>query len=105
MYFSVGIKEQTNGEEKMAKQDEQGKHLCAGDFETDPFLFNRIPEPFSWGFSDGDTYTDNFATHPKSVYIAFICTVKSYAKKTPILSIAAISITAVNSTSILFSTI
>lgn len=26
------------------------------DAETDPFEFNRIPEPFIWGFYDGDTY-------------------------------------------------
>lgn len=26
------------------------------DCETDPFLYNRLPRPFVWGFFDGDTY-------------------------------------------------
>lgn len=48
----------------MANGD-NAKHICAADFETDPFLFNRIPEPFSWGFYDGDNYTDYFAETPE----------------------------------------
>jgi len=31
------------------------KFACA-DSETDPFKFNRIPEPFLWGYFDGENY-------------------------------------------------
>ncbi len=32
------------------------KKLAVFDFETDPFLFGRVPEPFAWGFYDGENY-------------------------------------------------
>ena len=34
------------------------KRIGTLDAETDPFLFNRTPEPFCWGFFDGDDYVD-----------------------------------------------
>src|ERR1700733_1051388 len=32
------------------------KRLCSVDTETDPFLYNRVPEPFWVGFYDGEEY-------------------------------------------------
>ena len=34
-----------------------GKKIAVIDFETDPFLFGRLPRPFAWGFFDGEIYT------------------------------------------------
>lgn len=32
--------------------------IAVFDFETDPFLYDRVPEPFCWGFYDGTLYTE-----------------------------------------------
>ena len=34
------------------------KKIGVIDFETDPFLFGRIPKPFAWGFYDGTVYKE-----------------------------------------------
>jgi hypothetical protein len=44
------------------------KPITACDCETDPFLFNRVPEPFIWGFADGENFvhfnkTEEFVEH------------------------------------------
>ena len=32
--------------------------IATVDCETDPFLYNRFPKPFTWGFYDGEKYID-----------------------------------------------
>jgi len=32
--------------------------ICTFDFETDPFKYGRTPQPFCWGFYDGQDYWD-----------------------------------------------
>jgi DNA polymerase elongation subunit (family B) len=32
--------------------------FCVIDAETDPFLYGRIPQPFAWGYYDGEKYVD-----------------------------------------------
>ena len=67
----------------MAKKKEKSRHICAGDFETDPFLFNREPEPFSWGFYDGDNYADYFADTPEECTDSFYNHLKELVKENP----------------------
>lgn len=37
---------------------ETQKRICVFDSETDPFFGKRVPEPFTCGFTDGETYVD-----------------------------------------------
>jgi hypothetical protein len=37
------------------------RKITVADSETDPFKYGRIPEPFLWGFYDGETF-EHFAT-------------------------------------------
>ena len=34
------------------------RRIAVIDFETDPFLFGRLPRPFAWGFYDGNRYVE-----------------------------------------------
>ena len=38
------------------------KRVAVIDSETDPFLFGRKPEPFMWGFYDGENYVEFWDT-------------------------------------------
>lgn len=40
----------------MANTKRQRRRLAVIDAETDPFLHGRIPQPFVWGFYDGETF-------------------------------------------------
>ena len=40
------------------KKEKPQTRIAVIDFETDPFLYDRVPEPFSAGFYDGETYID-----------------------------------------------
>lgn len=40
------------------------------DCETDPFLYNREPEPFIWGYYDGKTYFDFDSTKDLIYYLS-----------------------------------
>lgn len=39
--------------------------VATADFETDPFERGMIPEPFAWGFFDGDGYADDWQDDPE----------------------------------------
>lgn len=36
------------------------RRIAVLDFETDPFLWDRIPVPFAWGFYDGERYIEHW---------------------------------------------
>jgi DNA polymerase elongation subunit (family B) len=40
----------------------QDKRIVAFDFETDPFEYGRVPEPFCVGIYDGETYLEEWGT-------------------------------------------
>lgn len=48
----------------MPKKKKDTRKIGALDFETDPFLYGRVPEPFSWGAYTGDDYTDQWDDDP-----------------------------------------
>ncbi len=45
------------------------RKIATGDCETDPFLKGRIPEPFLWGYFDGEVYRQ---FHDTAEYVKFI---------------------------------
>lgn len=49
----------------------KNRPIAVCDCETDPFVYNRIPEPFIWGFYDGDRYLEFTDT---SKFVNFIKT-------------------------------
>lgn len=52
-------------QERKPKRNASRK-IAVADCETDPFKYGRIPQPFLWGYYDGDTY-EVFSTTEKFV--------------------------------------
>lgn len=50
--------------------------IAAGDFETDPFEFDKIVEPFAWGFYDGMSYTEAWGDDAPETFLAHIRTLQ-----------------------------
>lgn len=42
----------------MSRRKKVDYKIAAFDFETDPFKYDRVPAPFSWGFYNGEIYKD-----------------------------------------------
>ena len=42
----------------MAYKRKDKRRIAVIDFETDPFLADRFPRPFAWGFYDGERYVE-----------------------------------------------
>lgn len=42
------------------------------DFETDPFLYGREPQPFAWGYYDGTSYYSNWNDDAQELIQSFI---------------------------------
>lgn len=53
---------------------ETQKRLCVADSETDPFFGKRIPEPFTWGFYDGESYVDFWGDDCTKQFIDYLRT-------------------------------
>lgn len=47
------------------------KRIAVCDAETDPFKRGRVPEPFIWGFYDGETYEEFPSTEEFVLYLMF----------------------------------
>lgn len=43
------------------------KVICTLDAETDPFMFNRSPKPFVWGFFNGETFAYFWGNDPETI--------------------------------------
>lgn len=54
----------------MAKKKQ--KRIAVFDFETDPFLYNRTPEPFACGFFDGDEYQEFWGDDCVQQFLKFL---------------------------------
>lgn len=39
------------------------RRIAVIDFETDPFVADRFPRPFAWGFYDGDNYVEHWQSN------------------------------------------
>lgn len=48
------------------------KKLAVFDFETDPFLHGRVPQPFSVGFYNKDFYHDIWGDNVLAAFVAFL---------------------------------
>lgn len=48
------------------------RKIAVFDFETDPFLYNRTPEPFACGFYDGEIYKDFWGDNCVNEFVAFV---------------------------------
>lgn len=48
------------------------RRIATIDAETDPFLFNRVPKPFAWGFWDGKRYVDFWGDDSTKALIEFL---------------------------------
>lgn len=47
----------------MAYKRKAKRRIAVIDFETDPFLANRFPRPFAWGFYDGERYVEHWQSN------------------------------------------
>ena len=47
------------------------------DFETDPFLFGRVPKPFAAGFFDGENYVEFWGDNCVEYLVTFISTLET----------------------------
>lgn len=54
------------------KTRKKKRRIAVFDFETDPFLYGRVPVPFACGFYDGETYTDFWGDDCVSRFIAYL---------------------------------
>lgn len=48
------------------------KRIAVFDFETDPFLYGRVPKPFACGFYDGETYLQFWGDDCASQFIDYL---------------------------------
>jgi len=60
----------------MARQKESVK-IAVIDFETDPFLFGRVPKPFAAGFYDGENYVEFWGDNCAEMLVSFIGTLET----------------------------
>jgi len=60
----------------MSRKKEAVK-IAVIDFETDPFLFGRVPKPFAAGFFDGENYVEFWGDKCAEYLVDFISTLES----------------------------
>lgn len=59
------------------KSRKESVKIAVIDFETDPFLFGRVPKPFAAGFYDGEIYKEFWGDNCAEYLVDFISTLES----------------------------
>lgn len=61
----------------MARAKKEKAKIAVIDFETDPFLYGRIPRPFAAGFFDGEIYREFWGDKCAEYLVSFISTLET----------------------------